>query len=507
MKLRPLHCLPEETVHKGLKLVIADGLAAEAMTCFTSGTFLIAIALFLGASNFQVGLLATMPVFSNIFQLVTLWLMQKFQSRRAITVVVSLLARVPLLAIAVLPLLVSHGNCLRALIVLLSFHYMFGAIAGASWNAWMKDLVPQHILGNYFSHRTRLTQLLNVSLSLGLALVLDHVKALFPGHEISAYSIMFLLGGVFGIAGIYALYRTPEPMAARINENILTQISRPLRSKNFRRLLWFSGSWTFAVNLAAPFLSVYMMKSLHLPLTTIVALGIIGQIAGICCVKSVGKYSDQYSNKTIILCFAPLYSLVMIGWSFASMINGPMVSMLFMALLQILTGIATAGVNLALSNIGIKLSPPAESASYLASKNIFTALFGAAGPVAGGLLADFFAQHSLKLGFEWTGGNVTHYIGLMRLEQWSFFFIIGPAIALCSIRLLKGLHEEGEIHRVVLMREVKNTWKMKLPKKIDLRRLPSGFNAPVLVASMRNRFDQIFLYRMPAKRKTEAERA
>ena len=69
--------LTSKQVRTGLRQMIHDGLATEAMSCLTEGTFLIALALQLGASNFQVGLLGALPTFTNIFQLAAIWLVQR----------------------------------------------------------------------------------------------------------------------------------------------------------------------------------------------------------------------------------------------------------------------------------------------------------------------------------------------------------------------------------------------------------------------------------------------
>src|SRR3954465_4899374 len=92
-------------VRTGLKRMIKDGLATEAMSCLTEGAFLVALALQLGASNFQIGLLAALPTFTNVFQLTAIWLVQRYKSRRAITVISLFLARVPLFIVGVLPFL------------------------------------------------------------------------------------------------------------------------------------------------------------------------------------------------------------------------------------------------------------------------------------------------------------------------------------------------------------------------------------------------------------------
>src|SRR4051812_29686026 len=83
MKLQPSEALTPAQTDRGLKLVVKDGLAAEAMTTLTSGTFLVALSLKSGATNLQIGLLAALPILTNIFQLLANWLVQKYNNRRA----------------------------------------------------------------------------------------------------------------------------------------------------------------------------------------------------------------------------------------------------------------------------------------------------------------------------------------------------------------------------------------------------------------------------------------
>src|SRR5690349_7379861 len=142
-------------------MVIGDGLAAEAMTTLTGGAFLVSMALLMGANNFQIGLLAALPTFTIVFQLLSIWLVRKYNNRRAIAVICGFLARIPLLAIGVLPFFFSTSTTVEVLIFFLFFHYFFGSIAGPSWNSWMKDLVPEKSLGIYFAKRSRFTQILN----------------------------------------------------------------------------------------------------------------------------------------------------------------------------------------------------------------------------------------------------------------------------------------------------------------------------------------------------------
>src|SRR5581483_3784861 len=116
MNLRPKKELTEQEVQRGLRYVIGDGLAAEAMTALTGGAFLVAMALLMGANNFQIGLLAAMPTFTNTFQLLSIWLVRRYNNRRAIAVLCALLARIPLLVIGSLPFFFSSSTTVEVLI-------------------------------------------------------------------------------------------------------------------------------------------------------------------------------------------------------------------------------------------------------------------------------------------------------------------------------------------------------------------------------------------------------
>ena len=480
MKLRPSAHLTEAQINDGLKLVIKDGLAAEAMTTLTGGAFLVALAIYMGASNFQIGLLAALPTFTNILQVVAIWLVQKYNNRRAIAVFCNLFARLPLLVIGLLPFLFSSGTSLPVLIFLLFFHYLFGSISGPSWNSWMKDLVPQNQLGTYFSHRSRLTQSLNVTLSLVIAMTLDFIKSHYPQQEVHAYAIMFIAGGILGMIGVYMLYRTPEPKSYLVNENIFKLFVRPLKDKNFRGLLMFQSFWSFALNMATPFFSVYMMKKIGLPLSYIIGLGILSQISSIFSIKMWGRYSDRFSNKTIISVCAPIYIFCILAWSFTASPGNQWLAFSLLIGIHILTGVSTAGINLAIGNMGMKLAPKEEAVVYLAARSVTVALVSAMAPIIGGLLADFFANHQLIWNIEWQGPAGVSQIPLLHLHHWNFLFIIGAMLALLSLRLLKKVKEEGEVERDVVVTEMRVSFKNNIKGKMGRPAIRMMFHHPLM---------------------------
>jgi MFS family permease len=475
MNLKPSQTLTSGEVRRGLNLVIKDGLAAEAMTVLTGGTFLVAMAVMLGASNFQIGLLAALPTLTNIFQLAAIWLVQRYNNRRAVAVFSNVFARFPLLVIGSLPFLFTTGTSIKVLIFLLFFHYFFGSIAGASWNSWMKDLVPEERLGSYFSNRTRLTQTLNVVLSLLLAFALDHVKKYYPQHELITYSVMFIGGGILGILGVYILSKTPEPKSFLPKENLLNLFSKPLRDKNFRNLLFFNSAWAFTLNLATPFFTVYMMSSIHLPLSYIIGFSILSQLAGIFAVKAWGGYSDKFSNKTIIRIAAPIYISGIIAWSFVGLSGHFFVSVFFMVIINILTGIASSGVNLAITNIGMKLSPKDEAIVYLSAKNMIVAFVSAIGPLAGGVLADHFSKKTLN----WSIHFKSHTVDLIHIHDYGFLFVIGGLLSVAALRTIRLVKEQGEVDKNTAVGELRVVFRKKLKSSLKKEAVLSFLYSPI----------------------------
>ena len=72
-------------------------------------------------------------------------------------------------------------------------------------------------------------------------------------------------------------------------------------------------AWNFAVNLASPFLTVYMLRSLAFPMSTVVILNVISQLSNLAFLQVWGKLGDILNPKrliTVALCFSMLGTLV-----------------------------------------------------------------------------------------------------------------------------------------------------------------------------------------------------
>jgi MFS family permease len=250
--------------------------------------------------------------------------------------------------------------------------------------------------------------------------------------------------------------------------------------------LVFNSCWAFALNLATPFFSVYMLKTIGLPLSYVISLGILGQLSGILSYKLWGQYTDRFSNKTIIGISAPLYACCMLLFAFTAMPSHILVRLGLLTFIYLVSGWSAAGINLALSNIGLKLSSKNEAIAYLSVKNMFVAFFSTIAPLIGGLLADFFATHRFHWSMQFISKTSVTNFTLVELQGWNYFFIFGGLLALFSMRFLNRVAEQGETDKAWAVMHMRAGIRKRLRRSLG-REIADHIYLPAVVARRRSK--------------------
>ncbi len=448
--------LTQEEVQSGLSALLRDGIASTAMATLTGGVFLVAFALKLGASNLLIGLLAAIPPLAQLAQIPSIYLVERIRNRKAISFTASGVNRAFWLSVAFIPFLFSAPSGLSFLVVAMIIYSVISAVSNCSWNSWMRDLVPEDQLGSFFSKRMGVSTGFGIVLSLAAAFYIDYWKRAFPDHELHGYSILFAVGVLAGMIGLYYISTIPEPRMAPSEEdaNFFRLILQPFKDGNFKELIMFLGSWNFAVNLAAPFFTVYMLKRLQLGLSVIIALTVLSQIMNIAFLRIWGRFSDRYSNKSVLGVSGPLFIGCIFAFTFTAMPEKHVLTIPLLLVIHIFMGISTAGVTLATGNIGLKLAPKGRATAYLAANSLVNSLAAGIAPILGGRFADFFADRQLSLMFKWTSPGRELAFDTLHFQHWDFFFLFAFLIGLYCIHRLTRVKEIGEVEEEIVVREL-----------------------------------------------------
>lgn len=454
--------LSSDDIESGLSALVKNGVAAQAMATLTGGIFLVAFALELGASNVLIGVLAALPSLVQLLQIPSIYLVEKVRNRRAIAVWALLGNRLGWLAAVLIPFLFVHRIGIFVLLLVIFNNSVFAAVANCSWTSWVRDLVPQERLGSFFGRRISLCVGVDLLFTLAAGLYLDYWKRNFPELLLYGFSLMFFVGLLLGMVGLLYLAEVPEPEMTRVERRFSEMLLRPLRDVNFRNLIVFLGSWNFAVNLAAPFFTVYMLKTLGMEMIWITGLLVLSQVMNLLFTRVWGHVSDRFSNKSVLGMCGPLFIVCILAWTFTTMPDKHALTTPLLIAIHIFMGIATAGVALATWNIGLKLAPKGEATSYLATANLVNALAAGIAPIFGGVLADFFVGRELSWTIHWTSPVRDFVFRTLNFEHWDFLFFFAFVLGIYSIHRLVFVKEVGEVEEKVVLHELLSEAKMAI---------------------------------------------
>ena len=456
--LKPKPTISDQDIAVGLHWFTLEGMASMGLFSITTSGFLAAFALALGANNLQIGILAALPFLMQILQLPAIWLVEKFRKRKAIALMTWLPAQLLWFPMALIPAFTKtpSGMAISLLLIFMAIRGLLTAITSCSWNGWIRDLIPQKMLGQIFSRRLILSIVAAVAFSMGAAFFVDSWQGQASGQDaIFGYTYALLFGALFlGLASPIFMSLMPEPLMQPVpgtQPSIMERLTTPFRDRNFRQLIQFLLLWGFASNLAIPFFAVYMLKSLGLPLSWVIALSILSQFFNILFLRVWGRFVDRFGSKAILSLCASLYLLVILGWMFTTMPERYVLTIPLLIVLHVFAGIANAGVTLTVATIGLKLSPKGEATTYLAGASLATNLGAGLGPLCGGLLADFFSTRQLGLTFTWTSPLNYLEVSALSLVGLEFLFGIAFILGLVTLGTLATIREEGAVGREVIL--------------------------------------------------------
>jgi MFS family permease len=460
--LQPQSVITGPQLNAGLRWLTLEGMVSMGFTSIIGSGFLAAFALALGANNFQIGLLAAIPSITQMLQIAAVILIEKLRWRKAITVLTWLPAQLFWFPIAAIPFLIPIPSPLAVTLLLgiMVTRGLLAAITNCSWNTWVCDLVPKNILGNFFARRSILSTIATVIFGLGGAFFVDHWQTLNSGSQgVQGYGYVIAFGALFmGLMSPFFMSLMPEPPMQTPSERLplVKMLISPVRDKNFKWLLAFLFGWNFASNLALPFFSVYMLQKIGIPISTVIALYVLSQFFSIIFLRVWGSLIDKSGNKVILSLCTSLYLLVILGWVFIIMPERHFLTIPLLITLHIFAGIASAGVSLATSTIGLKLAPRSQATSYLSGVSLAINIGAGLGPLAGGLLADFFSQRQFSLAFTWTSPVQSMQFQALSLTGFSFLFVIALSLGLITLSILANLREEGESSRDAVLESLLN---------------------------------------------------
>jgi len=152
------------------------------------------------------------------------------------------------------------------------------------------------------------------------------------------------------------------------------------------------------------------------------------------------RLSDRWSNKTVIALAGPLFLCCPIGWTLAVVPAPHGLTLPILALLQMVLGIALAGLDLGSGNIVLKLAPRGDATVFLGANGLVKSLCAGCAPIIGGFLIDHLTALELPFLPAWAGSRI------LGLHPWAFFFLATAVLGAFALTRLSRVEETGDVH-------------------------------------------------------------
>ena len=421
--------LISDEVRQVIKMSVYESALSTTLTTLVGGAFLTGFALVMGASNFQIGLIAALPTLANLTQVFGSYIIAKTGKKKLLCFKSATLYRLVWAIIVLMPLFILRGSLTDIRVWLfisaIALASIFASLAGVAWLSWITDLIPESIRGRFLSNRNAVGLSAAMVFALFGGQFIDRWKRIRPDVTWQSYgfSILFALGLLSGFIALLFLLRMPDSKRTMPKEDkpFFSALTLPLSDVNFRRFITFAAYWGFAVAFVSPFFSVYLIKQLNVAFSIIALLDLVNGVFNILSVRIWGKLTDRFGNKPLLFICTIGASFFPFFWLFATKGN-----YFTIWLAYIIAGLSWSGIGINSAGLMMRLAPQENNTVYFAVFAAVTGFFSAVAPIVGGVFGKMVENVSLNLGFK--------IYGLQLLFGVSFILRLSSVILLQRVK-------------------------------------------------------------------------
>lgn len=371
---------PEKINRLNERNSIKNGIASTIVMNVSNNYFSLFAIGVLGATNYQVGLINSLPQFIGMFAMIVCSMMMNgMQEKKRFTGYSIFFTRLFLVFMFFILYIPSDFQS-WAFVILVGFMNFPGAFSNLSWQSFIGDLIPDHRRSSFFSDRNRVLTIVGMITTFIIGVILQQ----FDKSNSLPYKILFLGAFIFGIIEVYYLNKHIEPK--RTVEKRTKKVQgfidwSAFKDKPFAYFLICSLFFNFAWQMAWSLFSIYQIKEAHATGLWISLFTVANQIAQIASYRWWGKMADKHSNAKMLI-FAAL------GMASAPILTILSDNLIYLVLVNASSGLFVSGTVLILFNQLLEVTNEHNRGAYIANYNILLAIIGFIAPQFGVFLLE-----------------------------------------------------------------------------------------------------------------------
>jgi MFS family permease len=355
------------------KVSIYHGMVSTIAVNLASNFFPIFAISILGASNYQVGLISSLPPLVALIMTIPAAIMLNRLELQKKTVAMSVLwARIMFLLLAGV-LFISSTYQAWAFLIIVALMNVPGTISNIGWQTLISGMIKEERRGAFFSYRNRLLTIVGMITTLIIGIVMKNQT-----NNAVAYQLLFLIAFLFGLLEVFFLMRHKETVQPKTNmEQKNSSMDWSIFKDNGYKwflitALCFNFSWQMAWGL----FNIYNVKYAHATILWISIFSVANQLAQIFTFPLWKKWAEQKSNT------------LMLVWVAAGMATAPFLTVLstnlyYLTLVSMISGFFVSGTTLLLFNLLLEQSPTEKRTYCITTYNVLLSFVAFIAPQIG----------------------------------------------------------------------------------------------------------------------------
>jgi len=310
--------LAPDAQRRALRLSVADGCAWALMVGLAESYF-IAIAVHLGATPLQLGLVVALPLaLGGLGPLTTLALLRWRPRRRPLAVAA---VAVQVSVLVGLMLLLGAGRLhVPALVAGICLYQMMGQAAGTAWASWYGDVVPADSRGRWFAFRNRFIYL---STCAGLIAGGAIMQKLAPGgvsapDSAPAFALLLALAAGCRVISGALLFASPEPeFRGLLPRRQILRAAGTRQGGQALRMVTLAAVFHFTVYWSSPYFAPFMLEDLQFTYLQYMAAALCAILAKIAASLPWGRIVDRRGARSVLTASMLVVALIPLPWVWA----------------------------------------------------------------------------------------------------------------------------------------------------------------------------------------------
>jgi MFS family permease len=366
------------SIYHGMVSTIAINLAGNFYPIF-------AISI-LGATNFQVGLISSLPpLIALLMTIPAAILLNRLESQKK-TVAMSVLGARLLFLLLIAVVYIASPYQAWAFLIIIALMNVPATISNIGWQTLISGMIKDERRGTFFSDRNRLLTIAGMTSTLVIGIIMKNQTT-----NASAYQWLFFAALLFGLGEVFFLMKHKEKVQYSSNTKKASMNWSIFKDHGYKWFLIAALCFNFTWQMSWGIFNIYHVRIAEATILWISIFSVACQLVQIFTFPLWKKWAEEKSN-TLMLVWAAL------GMALVPFLTVLSTNLFYLTCVQALSGFFISGVVLLLFNLLLEQSPQETRTYCITTYNVLLSFVAFIAPQIGILLLEGLGiQKSMEL--------------------------------------------------------------------------------------------------------------